>query len=766
MATERDLSREIDGGTDQPENSDRQPDTIPGFNAREFMDQENARDAAEEATSRARARQMEAESLGRVEVNKYAIDRKPLSYFAWIRERDKQITEKELQKIEAEKAAMETMLQDKLAQIDRELEKSRFERDDCLRTVDQLENRAHDLGQAITSADLSDREKDSLHRKLLIAEGNLSRQRTALESAIFSAEMAEETLGWEKAMTRQAFSDAILSLRKQSTRFTIKKQLQGLDTGGHAFDISKVDSAQLRSLGTHAQIIMANDSLDYISAYEKARQSAFERAAAEIDIPEEIDELTGGEETPPPAAPVAAPAPATETTTAPTKVPEGTFDDTPTITETAKESITNKINEIQANLKNNEDKSKAVEKEIKTLLGDKYSSYSMNLFSLDYLPKDVKAKVIALEKRKEELSNQWYQLKEREDLAFEELKNIDISPTTEDEEEEQLKIVPEQVEISKSKLQELLDKGMPKKEAEQLLADTARAASGENEKEAGETKPEMTPGEKSMQAEKENAAARYEGRKRLEQTQKTINQEWEQTYTKDETAKEAERTKQKEADEELAAEESYNAEQAARPFELQDHDWAKSREEYASTKGEEMEKIKQTNEADEKIAAEAWAEEKKNLLYHEGDAVKVKLGDGRFVDAKISSINRSKTGVAVVELFDKHQPNERLGEINYEDMVYEQEEWQQKPFSGTSPKPEKEVQQFAPNIQEALAGIDRIKSTEQKDDAYVVLVLQLINRLKKVSDDSLRSQISAIIPKISDQKKHDDMETVLSMILF
>ncbi|KKT09249.1 MAG: hypothetical protein UV88_C0013G0009 [Parcubacteria group bacterium GW2011_GWA1_43_21] len=122
--------------------------------------------------------------------------------------------------------------------------------------------------------------------------------------------------------------------------------------------------------------------------------------------------------------------------------------------------------------------------------------------------------------------------------------------------------------------------------------------------------------------------------------------------------------------------------------------------------------------------------------------------------------------MAVVELFDKHQPNERLGEINYEDMVYEQEEWQQKPFSGTSPKPEKEVQQFAPNIQEALAGIDRIKSTEQKDDAYVVLVLQLINRLKKVSDDSLRSQISAIIPKISDQKKHDDMETVLSMILF
>ena len=106
-----------------------------------------------------------------------------------------------------------------------------------------------------------------------------------------------------------------------------------------------------------------------------------------------------------------------------------------------------------------------------------------------------------------------------------------------------------------------------------------------------------------------------------------------------------------------------------------------------------------------------------------------------------------------------------MGTIPYDHAVNTQEEWREKPLSETSPKPEKEVQQFAPNIQEALAGIDRIKSTEQKDDAYVVLVLQLIKRLKKVSDDSLRSQISAIIPKISDQKKHDDMETVLSMVL-
>ena len=272
----------VENPINNPPDSSSQSENIPseqGFDAHEVLREEQARDEAIQAERDAQAREAKFIGKGKSEAQKYARSRSP---FAWVRKRQERHNEQELERIEAERVAMETMLQEKLSQIDREINQAKSERDTQLANVSQLENRIGKLNQAIDSTTLSAGEKAGLSRKLSIAEQDLLRQKETLEKTILTTEMTEETLGWERAMTQESFGDTIQSLRKQSAKSVIRKQLLSADTKG-IFNPSKLDSSIIKSLGKNAELIEdTTHGFNYISEYEKkAREQAQARQERE-----------------------------------------------------------------------------------------------------------------------------------------------------------------------------------------------------------------------------------------------------------------------------------------------------------------------------------------------------------------------------------------------------------------------------------------------------------------------------------------------------
>lgn len=236
------------------------------FNAEEVYNREKAILEKAEEEQAFQEKQVELASRGKTEAQEYKKSRKP---FAWMRKREEQRVEQELAKVEAEKATTEALLNEKLLQIDREIEQAKSERKKYLNKVIQLETRVTNLHQAIDSNDLPEHKQKELRTILEAVEPDLKIQKDLLETSTFSSEMTQETLGWERAVTEESFRYALQSLRKQSAQLLTKKQFLIIDKKMR-FNPNDIDQAKLKELGASAMLAEdATHNFNYISKYEE-----------------------------------------------------------------------------------------------------------------------------------------------------------------------------------------------------------------------------------------------------------------------------------------------------------------------------------------------------------------------------------------------------------------------------------------------------------------------------------------------------------------